>query len=203
MADMPAIYTLRCDACGCEREALSYHRAVQFDDGRVQPLHHPGERYALAGLGFDDEELAYAEGRMLQCEEQICRHCGGITVYRKFVKVHWPAPSPMRYWGITALLGLASGLAVWMAFRLDAPWAAGLAAALAYGVVRRVREWSVERRRLAVLKQRSAHRRPPLPVEHCCDAPDVLPVHEVDASARLPCPECGAPGVRCVCTGIC
>ena len=175
---------------------------MQLDDGRVEPLHHPGEQYALAGLGCDDEELAYAEGRMLHCEEQVCRRCGAISVQRNFVRVLPPARMAARPWALTLLIALLAAWSAWAAFRFDVPIAFGVAAALAHLTVIRSRDWFATRRRLRVLGQPFG-RPPPLVEEYCCEMPDPIPVHQVDGDHLMPCPKCGALAVRCTCCGIC
>ena len=76
-----------CASCGATRFWLSDTLSLQLDDGKLECLPHPGERWACESHGLTLAQ-ASARGRLYREMFYVCRHCGreGQTIEKR--KVH-------------------------------------------------------------------------------------------------------------------
>lgn len=211
---MPVHYVLCCSKCGSRREAADEYNALQFDDGRIEPLRHPGESTHIARYGLTETQ-AYAEGRIIVCRDHLCRRCGQITVRRHFAE---PCPTgcstPASIAG-AALCAAALGGVIWLRHQKGSGWSeilemisgwAGLAilvfSAIAWTLIHDlIANWRHRRN-----FRRQVPNRPSLPNEVCAckDSQEAEWISIGDASGRrdIVCLECGTAAVTVQLDGI-
>jgi hypothetical protein len=206
-----------CSHCGSRRFWLSHTLSLQLDDGRLECLAHPAERYECERKGLTLAQ-ASERGRLYRETFYVCRHCGrdGETIARQHAsddRLTFSVRGAMKWgWGSAAVVvpvllwvGWWPGAVAFGSALLAAP-------AIAW---RENRKFDKELAARGIPRPDAPGAVPvappatgcspetvvgrPLPSESgkaraagpCCDRPDWIEAYRVKDEDRVPCSACG------------